>query len=123
MAKVTIGGEEHEVPPLNFKGIKKVWPMVSKMAAKTANSDTLTTEDGLEAVDVAIAVVAASFERHNPEKNADWIEENLHGSEVAGLQMAMQDIMIESGVMEKSESPSGEAPTPTEEASTGTGTE
>lgn len=122
MAKVTIGGEVYEVPPLNFKGIKKVWPAVSKIASKANSQEQMTTEDGLEAVDVAIQVVAAAFSREHPERNADWVEENLRGNEIADLQIAMQDIMVESGIMQKAGDSSGEVAAPAETPSTGTGT-
>lgn len=82
----------------------------------------MTTEDGLEAVDVAIQVVAAAFNRDNPERDADWIEERLRGDEIADLQIAMQDIMVESGIMQKAGETSGEVVTPAENPSTGTGT-
>ena len=122
MAKVTIGGEVYEVPPLNFKGIKKVWPAVSKIASKASSGDQMTTEDGLEAVDVAIQVVAAAFNREHPDRDANWIEDNLRGGEIADLQIAMQDIMVESGIMQKTGDALGEVQAPAETPSTGTGT-
>lgn len=122
MAKVTIGGEVYEVPPLNFKGIKKVWPAVSRVAEKANSGEPMTTEDGLESVDVAIAVVAAGFQREHPDRNEEWIEDRLRGDEIADLQIAMQEIMIESGIMQKVSDTPGEAPAPTEMPSTGIGT-
>lgn len=113
MAKVTIGGNVHEIQPLNFKALKKLWPHIA-----TLSQNPETIEENLASVEVAILVIAAGFERDQPEKTADWIEENLMATEISALQQTIVAIMVESGLIadpaiEKLEKPApGEAKAP-----------
>ena len=119
MAKVTIGGNDYEIQPLNFKALKKLWPHVA-----TLSQNPTTIEESLTSVEVAIIVIAADFERDQPEKTVDWIEENLKATEVSGLQTTIVDVMVESGLIPdpKLETPaSGEAKAP-KKTSTATST-
>lgn len=106
MAKVTIGGVEYEVPPLNFKGIKKVWPHVAKLME---HGENLALEDSLSVVDVTIVAIAAAFEREHPERNVDWIEDNLKAAEIAALQFVLKDLLRDSGLIRDEVPGSGEA--------------
>jgi hypothetical protein len=106
MAKVTIGGVEHSIPPLNFKAIKRIWPLISKLD----QFNTPTIENGLAAAEIVIEVLAAAFEREHPEYTADWIEENMRADEIPSLNLAIQDLMVESGFAQTTgDTPSGEA--------------
>lgn len=106
MAKVTIGGEEYQIPPLNFKGIKKVWPHVAKLIEQ---GDNLALEDSLSVVDVTIVAIAAAFEREHPERTIDWIEENLKATEISDLQFVLKDLLRDSGLIRDEVAGSGEA--------------
>ena len=102
MAKIFIGGTEYQVPVLNLKTIKKVWPVV-----QSAQS----SEDMIEAISCAVKVVAlALVAAENPktpdsevDAKADWIEETMTGTEMTGLRDSMRDILIESGLLSSGE--------------------
>jgi len=122
MAKVTIGGTDYELGPLNFKAIKRIWPRVSATAKKAKDNPDMTPDDGLESVDVAIDVIVAAFERTHPEHTVEWIEENLLGHELAGIQISMHRVMVESGLLQEASDIPGEALAPKKgKTSTGTG--
>lgn len=106
MAKVTIGGTEYEIPPLNFKGIKKVWPHVASLIA---NGDDMPLEDSLKVVDVTIVAIAAAFERSHPERTVEWIEESLMANEIAELQFVLKDLLRDSGLIKDGVATAGEA--------------
>lgn len=106
MAKVTIGGEEYQIPPLNFKGIKKVWPHVAKLIEV---GEELAPEDSLKVIDVTIIAIAAAFEREHPERTTDWIEEHLMADEIADLQFVLKDLLRDSGLIKEGTPEVGEA--------------
>ena len=120
MTKVTIGGNEYETSPLNFKALKRVWPHVSKLVDKTGEQ---TMEDGFEAMELAVVVVVSSLQRKHPELTEEFVEENLLTTEIKGLQEAMYAVLRESGLLQSADTSSGEAQSPANKKnSTGTGT-
>lgn len=105
MSKVTIGGQEYEVPPLKFKQLKIIWPKVkgTMAAIKTAQENTKPGEDIADAmfaaVDDAAFIIATAMQRTNPEHTPQWIEETLEANEVGGLAAAVTQLMLDSELM------------------------
>lgn len=120
---VTIDGKELKIPvPFKFKKLKRCWPHV---AAAT------TSEEGMEAVEAAIAIIAIGLcdikaKPEDIEAKIEELEEALGSDEIGGLQKAVMDIMVESGLLKRSEDggiqgeANGEAATPSTETSTNT---
>ena len=106
MAKVTIGKVEYEIPPLNFKGIKKVWPHVASLIA---GGEELELADSLKVIDVTIVAIAAAFERTHPDRTVDWIEENLEAGEIAELQHVLKALLRDSGLIKDGVAEAGDA--------------
>lgn len=106
-AKVTIGGKEYELQPLVFSQMRKVWPFLQKHAAKASAPQLDPNEEGgpdvagfmaseMEAAEDVIQIMAIAL--RDPEKDADWISDNLLASEVPLLQPAMLDLLEISGL-------------------------
>lgn len=106
-AKVTIGGEEYELQPLVFSQMRKVWPFLQKHAAKASAPQLNPDDEGgpdvagfmaaeMEAAEDVIKILAVAI--RDPEKDAEWISDNLLASEVPGLQTAMLDLLEISGL-------------------------
>lgn len=113
MAKVTIGKVEYDLPELNFKAIKKIWPKVEHIQ---------DSDDLIKLMDVSTEVLEIAFERAEVKLTKEEIEENLLGSEIKGIEAAVTDLLVESGLLQRA-APPGEAPGAEESPSTATGTE
>lgn len=101
MAKVTIGGEEIDLPPLTFKALKKVWPKVksqfAKLQAAQTNEPSVEGADSMfDAVDDALFIIAAALAKSQPALTYEALEDVLLPKEAAGLAVAVNDLMIES---------------------------
>lgn len=116
MATVIIGGKTIEIPVLNFKSIKRIWPLVEKIE----DSDSL-----IDLMDVASDVLAIALERSDQPMTKDDIENNLLGPEIAAIQASVEDLLIESGLLQRTNggAPGEAAPAATEDHSTEIGTE
>jgi hypothetical protein len=114
-ATVIIGGKTIEIPVLNFKSIKKIWPLVEKIE----DSDNL-----MQLMDVASDVLAIALERSDQPMTKDDIENNLLGPEIAAIQTSVENLLIESGLLQRTNGGApGEAVPAAENHSTATGTE
>lgn len=123
MAQVTIGGEVYEVPPLSFKGLKRVWPLLEQAANQ---------EDPFANVEAALGVVAEAISKTDYAMTVDEMEDKMSASEVPLLEQTMEQIMADAGLVkvkadgtiirkgEDSGEATGEAMPPSTETSTDT---
>lgn len=92
MAKFVIGGEDYEFPPLNLKTIKKVWPLVDKIQGA----------EGLpELMDVTCEILALVLARSDKPLTADEIEDKMLSTEIDGIRVSMEDLLVESGLLQR----------------------
>lgn len=91
MTKITVGGEEYTIKPLNFKTLKKAFPIVQRAAELT---------DPMEIADASVQVIALAMERTNKEHTLEWLEENLSMPETRALGEVVLDLVKESGLVE-----------------------
>lgn len=114
MATLRIGGRDIEVPQLNFKSIKLIWPLVSGVTE---------SEDMVELADAASHILSIALARSDTPLTVDEIEDQLLGSELAGLQKSIEDLLIESGLLQRvgeGDITVGEAPAATASTEIGT---
>lgn len=98
--KFTIGGEEYDAPPLNFKALKKCWPASQKvMAAISKGEGNLTPEESLDVLDAAVVITQAAIEKNYPEMTKERVEEELMAHELMELQPKITELMIASGLL------------------------
>lgn len=117
MATLSIGGKQIELPVLNFKTIKKIWPLVQ---------DIQGSEDLIKLMEVASNVISLVLERSATPMTVDEIEDQLLGPEIQPMQKAIEDMMVESGLLERKpggDIVSGEAKGAAASPSTETGTD
>lgn len=93
MATIKIGGQDIELPVLNLKTIKRIWPLVKDISDSEDNLITL--------MDVICAILAIVLERSSKPMTADEIEEALLGPEVPSVQNSVMDMLVESGLMQR----------------------
>jgi hypothetical protein len=102
MATVRIGGKDYDLPPLTFKTIKQVWPLVQKMDEADFLNST-DPKEAMAAMDVVIQIFAHALEKTHPDMTAEEIESVLLGSEMSGLAPAMTDLLVDSGLANRVE--------------------
>lgn len=95
MATIKIGGKDIELPILNLKTIKKIWPLVEGIQD---NDDNL-----ISLMDVVCQVLSIVLERSETPMTADEIEEALLGPEIPSVQDSVMDMLVESGLMQRTE--------------------
>lgn len=94
MAKFVIGGKDYEFPPLNLKTIKQVWPLVDKIQ----HAGDLP---GL--MDVTCEILALVLARSDNPMTAEQIEEEMLATEIDGIRISMEDLLIESGLLSRTD--------------------
>lgn len=104
MTKVTIGGNEYEVPVLKFKQLDVIWPRVktsfSKLAEiKGAGPSVESADNMFSAVADCTFIIGTAMSRIDPEKTPDWVMNNLDVSEMQDLAAAVMNLMVESGLI------------------------
>ena len=96
MPSIKIDGKEYEIPRLKFKLLKQAYPIVMGVQ----NSD-----DPIAMASAAIEVVSIAMTR-NPDfshMTPEWIEDNLDLDESRVLPQLLADIMVESGLVTRSD--------------------
>jgi hypothetical protein len=78
MATIKIGGKDIDLPVLNLKTIKKIWPLVDGIQDNDENLITL--------MDVVCGILSIVLERSDTPMTADEIEEELLGPEIPFVQ-------------------------------------
>lgn len=122
--KITIDGNEYEIPRMKFKQLKRIWPRmkdtVSKMVeARKQGKSVDGVTDMFAATDDAIHVVAAAMSRMERPEGLDvtmesspgeppvilrtfsfeWIEEKLEINEAQQLSRVINELMIDTGLV------------------------
>lgn len=116
MATFTIGKQTYEVPELSLKKIKKIWPFVEGVQG---------SEDLLKLMDAAAEIISIALSGTEHELSSEQIEEQMLGSEMLNIQSSIEDLLVESGLLQRKGDGSttqGEATGEAESASTETGT-
>jgi hypothetical protein len=112
---IRIGGQDISVPEMNFKALKRVFPLIKKMEADQEN------EDEEAVMDDVVSFLEVVLARSSSPMKVEEIEEALLVSELPALQPAVMEILQNNGLRR----PPGE-PSPVEEVaspSTGTSTQ
>lgn len=123
MTTFVIGAKEYEVGPLVFSQIKRIWTHISAMAPdgkfETIGQGMVA---GFKAVDAACEVVAVLLEKAHPEMTAKVIEDSLLPKEVNGLTLAIQELIVESGLAARPQAPVADQEQRTDDPGQVTGT-
>ncbi len=93
MAKIVIGGQSYEVPPLKFKSVKRAWPFMQEAAEANHNKEPF------RAVDAVIAVVSEGLSKTDTPLTIEFIDENLDAIEIEAFVTALGEIMEEAGLV------------------------
>lgn len=92
---LTIGGKSVVIPtPMNFKKIKKVWPLLQE----TAKAEEGVEADMLAVFDQTLAIFEIALAGTNEAMTVDDMEEALLGTELMGLQRTLKDLISASGM-------------------------
>jgi hypothetical protein len=109
VAKLRVGGRDLEVPVLNIKKLKRVWPLVEQ-ATKMVDDTIGSVSKAIEIVAVALLGTEAENEAGSNSsldidvrvaKVVDWLEDNMQAPEMEGLQVTIEQIMSDSGLVQK----------------------
>jgi hypothetical protein len=92
MAILRIGGRDIEVPPLNFKAIKRIWPLMEGVT---------TSKDFMKLIDTATEILEIALARSETPLKAVEIEDQLLGFELEGVQKSVEDLLVESGLLKR----------------------
>ena len=128
-AKLRVGEVDYDLPKLTFKRIKKIWPIVAKLQdtdlLNTPTDNVAAVMDQFGMFDDVLVIFSVAL--NDPEKTPEWLEENLLAEELTGLQASMIELLIASGLAERTPEGAiaGEAQAVEEaaESSTETGTD
>lgn len=115
MATLIVGGNQVDIPVLNFKKLREVWPHLQKAANVDPNDPLASIEEAIIIIEVALRGTATPMTK-------DEIEEKLQGPEVRALEGVMFEIMSESGLIKvgkdgeiEGNAPGAESPEPSTE--------
>lgn len=89
-AQVTIGGEVIDIPPLNFKTLKRVYPIIKKMEAEEISEGP---RDDLASMDLVIEFLSEVLAGSKKPMTTEQLEEALLVSEMLGLQPSVNSIL------------------------------
>lgn len=112
--KVSIGGQEYEVPAdaFTFKVFKKVWPWIEKVMAQGANTPPM------EAMEGAVRIVAAALEKTNPDLTYEKIEDSISATEIGELAEKVPLMMEKAGLTSGETKPPAAGAKPSTETGT-----
>lgn len=102
-ADITIGGELIEIPELNFKALKKIYPIVKKMKIYTEAELEDDPDLAMQTVEDSIEIVSIALGRSRKPMTAEEIEEAITQSELMGLQGTIVKLMAANGLQAKPE--------------------
>ncbi len=92
--EIKMGGETYTVPPLNFKRLRKLQPLLSKLNT----TDARNMSDGQ--FDSAVEIVHLALTRNYPDLEREKVEELL---DLKNLPFVMAAIMGQSGLVQQGE--------------------
>lgn len=101
MTQVKIGGTEYEIGEMTFKGIKAAWPLIKKNQELATLAEEGQQPDPIEAMQNAIGIISCGLMGKHPEMTSEHIEETITARECQLLDVAIVDIMVESGFMQR----------------------
>lgn len=113
MATIVIGGRVLTIPELNFRALKKIYPIVTGMKVMKDSDDL-----AMDAIEATIQIVSIALERSQTPMTPEEIEEAILQSELPGLQPAMIAMLSTNGMVIRP----GEPVPAEEEAKPSTGT-
>lgn len=93
--KLTLGGEELEVPPLSLGQIRKLSTEIASMSQLSASSQITP-----EMMDMFVNVVQQAVSRNYPEKTREWVEECL---DLGNMMEVMDAVMNVSGFIKRAQ--------------------
>lgn len=88
---ISMGGKEFIVPPLNFKRLKKLKPLLEELSRLDPRSADMSDE----ALDAAVTVVHSALSRNYPDLEKEQVEELLDMANFPGVMAA---VMGQSGL-------------------------
>ncbi len=106
---ITIGTETVQIPPLNFKTLKRIFPIAQK----------LNKEDPIAVMDGLCEILSVILSRQDPKWTADYIEDEMLVDQMPGMKQAFDDIMSISGMTKSGEDMPSMAEPPSTATSTG----
>ena len=95
--KINIGGVDYVAPPLNFRQIRQLRPVIDKMADATQVSNFSD-----EQIDNIITIVHAALSRNYPDITKEVLEDAL---DLGNMAKVIQAIMGVSGFIQGEEQP------------------
>jgi hypothetical protein len=108
MSKITIGGKVIEVPLLNLKKLKRVWPLVSAERIMELNERMRT--DPTAPVDHVVDVFVIALSKTDNAMTKDEFEEAILSIELPSLNVALIDLLVENELRKPGEPmPAGDA--------------
>ena len=106
--KVTIGGKEYELPPLNFKALKTSFPFIQRVInSQAAGKGAQDVEGAVLAMDAAVNIIASAMAKPYPDMTKERIEDELLASEITGLTSSIHQLLLDSGLVKQA---SGKSP-------------
>lgn len=113
MAKAVIGGEKYEIPVLNFKRLKRAYPILEEAQKKVGP---------VEQMDSAVKFISLALEGSDKPLSIEEMEEKLLAPEMPALGKTMMEVAKESGLMPSEEEVGNEPKKKTKRSSTATST-
>lgn len=101
IATITIGGENLEVPELNFKALKKVFPIIKRMKVHTVEAIEDDPELAFSAVDECLEIISIALARSKTPMSFEQLEDKILASELPGLQPVVSAILTANGLTVK----------------------
>lgn len=98
---IIIGEKEIQIPQLNFKLLKKVYPILRETKPMTEEEAKANPDLALQAVDQTIKIISIALERSDTPMTVDEIEEALLPSEIPGLHISLMDLLKNNGLTVK----------------------
>lgn len=94
--EIKMGGETYIVPPLNFKRLKKIQPLLAKLSTLTPTAGDVNEEQ----FDAAVEIVHLALTRNYPDLEREKVEELI---DLRNLPFVMAAIMGQSGLVKAGE--------------------
>ncbi|HEX4097540.1 MAG TPA: hypothetical protein VHX64_12475 [Caulobacteraceae bacterium] len=108
--KITIGGVDRDIPPLTFRKLKLVWPLIEANGEEKALDGMARMELGVRLFAIVLMPADADYSQAGIDKAAEEFEGRLLASEVQALPGALNDLLADNGFLKKGGAPGEAAP-------------